>query len=75
MNTTPRHARELNDSTFLKLWNDLYYGVENNFVDNLLLEMAYLAGYSYCAKDLINMVKSAQSKPIVDNHETGNEIE
>lgn len=72
MNNQPRDPE---DTTFLKLWNDLYHGVENNLVDSLLLEMAYMAGYSYCAEDLIKMAKSAQPKQITNNITNGNEIE
>jgi hypothetical protein len=75
MNTNTPQARDPEDPTFLKLWSDLYHGVENNLVDSLLLEMAYMAGYGYCAEDLVSMVKSAQPKPADNNLGNGNEIE
>ena len=69
------HVRDPEDPTFLKLWNDLYHGVGNNFVDSLLLEMARMAGYGYCADDLVSMVKTSQPKPVENNRDNDNEIE
>ena len=75
MNTDTPQVRDPEDPTFLNLWKDLYNGAKNNLVDSLLLEMASVAGYEYCAEDLINMVKSAQPNQITNNITNGNEIE
>ena len=75
MNTNTSQPRDPEDPTFLKLWKDLYNGIEKNLENEWLMEMAYMAGYGYCAEDLVSMVKSAQSKPADSNLSNGNEIE
>jgi hypothetical protein len=75
MNTNTPQVRDPEDPTFLNLWKDLYNGAKNNLVDSLLLEMASVAGYEYCAKDLVSMVKSTQPNQITNNITNGNEIE
>lgn len=75
MNTNTPQVKDPNDPTFLKLWSDLYNGIENNLENEWLMELAYMAGYSHCAEDLINMVKSTQPNQITNNITNGNEIE
>jgi hypothetical protein len=47
------------DRGFLQLWTDLYTGVENQLSENLLIELAHMAGYGYCAADLVALARSA----------------
>jgi hypothetical protein len=75
MNTGTFQTKDINDATFLTLWNDLYHGVKNNHENSLLLDLAHHAGYGYCAEDLIKIVKTSQSNLSNNNIGNGNEIE